>query len=374
MKKLLFFAALGMAMASCSADSGSVKIQLPKDYKESTVVVSHIMIDNMVTAKKAEDVKMYYDTLKVSGGKAEMKLDPAGPARYSVVPPTPTGKDPDFYAAPGEKLDVKIDKFDPLVYEVTGTELMEGMGKLTSVTTPIQMEYVNLIQTNPNVTPQQVQAVMDKYNDAIKKFVAENPKSPAVPFAIMDLSADDFKAAYDAMTPEAKNSILKPFADSMNAEVEKMLAEEAAANAEKEKMAKGDVMAPAFTLPDLAGKKVSLSDFKGKWVVLDFWGSWCGWCVKGFPALKDAYAKYGDKLTIIGIDCNESEADWRAGVKKYELPWINLYNGNNRDLYTAYNISGFPTKAIISPEGKLVDLTTGEDPSFYNRLDTFLGK
>ena len=82
--------------------------------------------------------------------------------------------------------------------------------------------------------------------------------------------------------------------------------------------------------------------------------------------------KYGDKIQIIGIDCNESEADWRAGVKKYELPWINVYNGDNRDLYAAYNITGFPTKVIINPEGKLVDVTTGEDPSFYTRLATFV--
>ena len=142
--------------------------------------------------------------------------------------------------------------------------------------------------------------------------------------------------------------------------------------ARKAEIASGTIAAPDFTLPDLAGKKVSLSDFRGKWVVLDFWGSWCGWCVKGFPALKDAYARYGDRIVVIGIDCNETEDAWRAGVEKYQLPWINLYNGDNRDLYTAYNIQGFPTKAIINPEGRLVDLTTGEDPSFFTRLASFV--
>ena len=59
-------------------------------------------------------------------------------------------------------------------------------------------------------------------------------------------------------------------------------------------------------------------------------------------------------------------------MKKYELPWINLYNGDDRSLYEAYNITGFPTKAIISPEGRLVDLTTGEDSAFFSRLANFV--
>ena len=75
---------------------------------------------------------------------------------------------------------------------------------------------------------------------------------------------------------------------------------------------------------------------------------------------------------VIGIGCNEPEADWRAGVKKYELPWINLYNGENRALYDDYNVEGFPTKVIINPEGKIVDLTTGEDPVFFTRLASFM--
>ncbi|MDE6037088.1 MAG: TlpA family protein disulfide reductase, partial [Duncaniella sp.] len=189
---------------------------------------------------------------------------------------------------------------------------------------------------------------------------------------IMNLSGDDFKAIYDNMTPEAKKSILMPYADAYNQQVEEMIKEREAEQARKDEIASGKITAPDFTLPDLNGKNVSLSDFKGKWVVLDFWGSWCGWCVKGFPALKDAYAKYGNKIVVIGIDCNESEEDWREGVKKHELPWLNLYNGDNRELYEAYNISGFPTKAIINPDGKLVDLTTGEDPSFFTRLADFV--
>ncbi len=372
MKKLILLAATGLLMAACSNDKGEVTIQLPDDFTESTIVVSHLTIDNIFSAKQVEDLKVIYDTLEVKNGIATMKLDPAGPARYDIEPPVMTRMQPEFYAKPDESLDIKIISFEPLDYQVKGTKLMEDIMAITSVTQGIQNEYMDLVTKNPDVTPEQVKEVRDRYDNAIKKFVAENPKSQAIPYIIQDLSGDDFKAAYDNMTPEAKASILMPFAESYNQQVEEMVKEREAEEARQAEVASGKITAPGFTLPDLNGKMVSLSDFKGKWVVLDFWGSWCGWCVKGFPALKEAYQKYGDKIVVIGIDCNESEADWREGVKKHELPWLNLYNGNDQALYQAYNITGFPTKAIINPEGKLVDLTVGEDPSFFTRLANFV--
>ena len=372
MKKLILFAAAGIMLASCSSDKGTATIQLPSDFSDSTIVVSHMTIDNIFNAKQAEDLKVIYDTLDVKNGVATLHLDKAGAARYSIEPPVMARMQPEFYATPDESLDVKIVSFEPLDYDVKGTKLMEDIMTITSQTQAIQQEYMDLVTKNPNVTPEQVKEVRDRYDNAIKKFVVDNPNSHAIPYIIQDLSGDDFKALYDNMTPEAKKSILMPFAELYNTQVEEMVKDREAEEARKAEVASGKIEATGFTLPDLAGKKVSLSDFRGKWVVLDFWGSWCGWCVKGFPALKEAYQKYGDKLVVIGIDCNESEADWKEGVKKHDLPWINVYNGHDQALYEAYNITGFPTKAIINPEGKLVDLTTGEDPSFFTRLADFI--
>lgn len=369
MKKILFLAPVVLALSACSTDG--VSIDLPSGYSESTVVVSHLTIDNIFSARSAEDLKINYDTLQVKDNRARMKLSAAGASRYTILSPVPSRTEPDFYAAPGENIKVTIKSFEPLDYSVQGTPLMEDLTALNSITGPIQKEYMKLVEGG-NITEAQAHAMMDRYDAAIKGFVAAHPDSPAIPFAIIDLSGDDFKTAYDAMTPEARKSILMPFADAYNAEVENMQAER---NAEQERAAvyaSGSIDAANFTLPDLAGKMVSLSDFRGKYVVLDFWGSWCGWCIKGFPALKDAYAKYGDKIAVIGIDCNDSEAAWRAAVKQYELPWINVYNGAKTDLYEAYNVQGFPTKVTVNPQGKIVDVTTGEDPSFFTRLAQFV--
>ncbi|MDE7409218.1 MAG: TlpA family protein disulfide reductase [Muribaculaceae bacterium] len=372
MNKLILLAATGLLLASCSNEKGSVKIQLPEDFQEKTLVVSHLTIKNIFEATQAEDLTVIYDTLEVKDRVAELRLDPAGPARYSIEPPVMATMQPEFYADPNDALTVTVISFEPLDYDVEGSKLMEDITAYNSTIRPIQQDYMALVSRDSNISPEQLQEQLKRYDDAVKKFVADHPDSPAIPFVITDLSGDDFKQAYDNMTPAAKKSILMPFAEAYNKDVEEMQSQREEEEARKAEVASGKIEAPGFTLPDLAGKKVSLSDFRGKWVVLDFWGSWCGWCVKGFPALKEAYKKYGDSLVIIGIDCNESEADWREGVKKHELPWINVYNGNDQALYEAYQITGFPTKAIINPEGKLVDLTVGEDPSFFTRLADFI--
>ena len=377
MKKAILFAAAGILLASCSSDKGSVKIQLPEDYSENTIVVSHLTIKNMFEATQVEDLTVIYDTLAVKNGTAELKLDQAGAARYNIEPPVMTTMQPEFYAEPNDALTVTIKSFEPLDYDVKGSKLMEDIMAYNAAVVPIQQEYMAYVNRgDADLSPEEMQEKMKehmkRYDDAVKKFATDNPDSHALPLVITDLDGDDFKAFYDSMTPEAKKSILMPFAVAYNKDVEEMQSQREEEEARKAEVASGTIEAPGFTLPDLAGKKVSLSDFRGKWVVLDFWGSWCGWCVKGFPALKEAYKKYGDKLTVIGIDCNESEADWREGVKKHELPWINVYNGMDQELYKAYNITGFPTKAIINPEGKLVDLTVGEDPSFFTRLAGFI--
>lgn len=128
------------------------------------------------------------------------------------------------------------------------------------------------------------------------------------------------------------------------------------------------VEAPNFTLNDISGTPLSLSDLKGKWVVLDFWGSWCPWCIKGFPALKEAYKQYDGKVEVLGIDCGDSQEAWKASVAQYELPWLQVYNPKGSDLTNRYGIKGFPTKFIIDPEGRIANVTVGERPEFFEIL------
>ncbi len=126
-----------------------------------------------------------------------------------------------------------------------------------------------------------------------------------------------------------------------------------------------------FTLKDINGNDFKLSSLKGKYVIVDFWGSWCINCIKGFPKMKEYYAKYKDKLEIVSVDCNDADPRWKAAVKKHELPWINVYNPRGAgDITAKFGIKAFPTKMLLDPEGKVVKTFVGEDDSFYTILDS----
>ena len=135
-------------------------------------------------------------------------------------------------------------------------------------------------------------------------------------------------------------------------------------------------LAPDFELPDLQGNPLKLSSLRGKYVVLDFWGSWCIWCIRGIPHMKEAYAKYKDKMEILGIDCRDTEAKWKSAVDEHQLPWLQVRCPDEQlqVLGQQYQIEGFPTKVIIDPEGKLVKVVVGEDPAFYTFLDELFAK
>ena len=138
--------------------------------------------------------------------------------------------------------------------------------------------------------------------------------------------------------------------------------------------AQAEGLAPDFELPNLQGSTTKLSSLRGKYVVLDFWGSWCIWCIRGIPSMKDAYAKYKDKMEILGVDCRDTEDKWKAAVDEHQLPWLQVRCPDEKlqTIADQYGIEGFPTKVVIDPQGKIINTVVGEDPAFYTYLDGLL--
>ncbi|UAY55709.1 TlpA disulfide reductase family protein [Arachidicoccus terrestris] len=120
----------------------------------------------------------------------------------------------------------------------------------------------------------------------------------------------------------------------------------------------GDV-ALNFTLPDPTGKMVSLSDFRGKYVLLDFWATWCGPCLEEMPNVANAYRKYHDKnFEIIGVslDRPDTKALWKKMIKDKHMDWVQVSDLKwwNSEAALLYNIQGVPANFLIDPEGKVI--------------------
>ena len=214
----------------------------------------------------------------------------------------------------------------------------------------------------------------NRYQEALVHYIKEHAKMEAAIMLLKDIDGlDKMKEAYTLFDPSVREGRMKPLFDSWVSDAEKRIQEEAEEKEAAKKQAAG-LEAPVFTLNDINGNPLTLSSLRGKYVVLDFWGSWCVWCIKGFPKMKEYYAKYPGKFEILGVDCKDTEDKWKAAVKKHELPWLHVYSPKGSTILDDYGVTGFPTKIIIGPDGKIFKTIVGEDPSFYTLLDELFGK
>ncbi len=115
--------------------------------------------------------------------------------------------------------------------------------------------------------------------------------------------------------------------------------------------------APDFVIPDVEGNDVSLSDFRGQYVLLDFWASWCKPCRAANPKLIEIYNAHNENnFTIVGISVDESRKLWEKAILKDELPWTQLSEviGWNADTPVEYGVRAVPQNFLIDPEGKII--------------------
>lgn len=112
-----------------------------------------------------------------------------------------------------------------------------------------------------------------------------------------------------------------------------------------------------FTLPDVSGKPVSLSSFKGKYVLIDFWASWCGPCRKDNPNVVRAYNQFKDKnFTILGVSLDESKDAWVKAIQDDGLAWTQVSDLKfwNSAAAALYNVSAIPYNVLVDPDGNII--------------------
>lgn len=113
--------------------------------------------------------------------------------------------------------------------------------------------------------------------------------------------------------------------------------------------------APSFAAVDAFGESLSLEEFRGRIVVLDFWAGWCAPCVAELPTLRRVVAEFGDeRVVVLGINLDRDVDAFRAAVAEHGIDWPQIYDGSGGPIGNLYRIAGIPMTYVINADGVIV--------------------
>ncbi|ANH83379.1 alkyl hydroperoxide reductase [Niabella ginsenosidivorans] len=130
--------------------------------------------------------------------------------------------------------------------------------------------------------------------------------------------------------------------------------------------------APEFTLPDATGNSIALSSFRGKYVLVDFWASWCRPCRAENPNIVAAYNKYKNKgFTVLGVSLDKDDYEWKNAIRNDRLTWSQVSDLKQWEsaVVPLYGISAIPFNILVDPQGKVIAEGL-RGPDLQNKLAT----
>ncbi|GAB4376838.1 MAG: TlpA disulfide reductase family protein [Salibacteraceae bacterium] len=255
---------------------------------------------------------------------------------------------------PGDKLELNADAGNLFrSFRVSGNRESERLKQLNLIIS--QMDSINMVlqtaQLNQdtkllNSAMAEYERKQDEVKAEVMAFILEDPGSFASLAALQNLvmmeNFEYYEKVINALEGKADgNEIYEMMKLQVNA---------------LRKLAPGSV-APDFTLPQPDGTPLSLSDLRGKYVLIDFWASWCGPCRKENPNVKRVYEKYRDKgFEILGVSLDKNRNAWLAAIEQDGLSWKHVSDLKywQSEVVPVYQVQGIPLTYLIDPEGKIV--------------------
>ncbi len=279
-----------------------------------------------------------------------------------------------FIAKPGDHIVFKGEVTDFINAYPSGTKANDDLAKINSKIFPLMNASVNYLLKKNKLTSEDPRfkiitdsiTQLDKEVIRIKKeFVDNNPTSEAAVWYLSDMMVRRQISNEEAVV--AFNKFDKNLADFTYY---------------KELASRVKGIASTLigkTVPDFTSNKTidgsdfTFSSLRGKYVLIDFWGVWCGPCVEEMPIVKKYADKYTDKLTILGINSGDTKEKMVNFLKENNYNWQQVMSGKGTDnLVLKFNVAGFPTKFIIDPEGKILNRYLGNSEDAFIKLDELL--
>ncbi|WP_285057547.1 TlpA disulfide reductase family protein [Pedobacter ginsengisoli] len=256
-----------------------------------------------------------------------------------------------FFAEPGHMRFTGV-KGAMQTYKVTGSSMQQDAEAFANSVKDLT-DQQNLLSMGYNKASAEEKAALGKKMDALQsqkknradQFIASHPKSFFSVYLISGRTSygyDEAKPLYDKLDESAKRSV----AGKNLAQKLQLL----------EKSQIGKQMAD-FTQADTSGNTVKLSSFKGKYVLIDFWASWCAPCRAENPNVLKVYNAYKDKgFAVVGISLDDKAANWKKAIRDDKMPWTQLSDlkGWKNAVSASYGVQSIPSNLLIDPSGKIV--------------------
>lgn len=263
----------------------------------------------------------------------------------------------DFVLVPGETANLKVCNG---YFELDGTPFYQQWHTLDTMSQNFQKKFsakADSLRALPELSQETVNAFNEEYSlslDKMRSYVMEHKNEEGTLFYSTMVGMIPVSQLIPGMKDEVRNGKFKSFIDMTLAKEEAAKkAEEQAAEVAK-KTAEGEMFVDFSAEYD--GKTQKLSDFvgKGKYVLVDFWASWCGPCRREIPNLINVYNKYkGSKFEVIGVATWDEPDDTKAAIAELNIPYPQIMNAQKAGS-DAYGIRGIPEIILFAPDGKIV--------------------
>lgn len=281
-----------------------------------------------------------------------------------------------FVAENGDEITLKADASD-----INGAYTLEGsdnakyineLNKIKNKNASILEKIEGEFEEKVSADPENRQAILDKFSPTYEK-AKQTEDNEIVKFAM-----DNYKSlvsfyAINLIRQDKNGDQLIAYADKINDLFEgNKLVDSFKSNANSMKRIQIGAVAPDFDTYTPSGEKVSLNSFRGKYVLLEFWASWCQPCRAENPSIVAAYNKYKDKgFTVFGISIDKDKAAWVEAIKADGLTWTQGGDGFGFEgpIAKLYMLQATPSSFLLDKEGKIIAKNLRG-----NELDAFLAK